>query len=315
MIKYITCMLFETIINKIKDIKNFSELSEYITSDFLYKKVEEFLKKKGLHINPKMILASFLLKYEIENNLYYPYNDSQKIFNIAEEICKLHDSLIKYLPPHELNNIINEYIKKFKIWKEADKKKIIADLKEDYISLIKRYNDEKNTTIRGSMLLLIDSYKSKLLKLITEEEFNKIEEECLKKRSPQTLKNFMRESYHNYLTLNLKENNIEVVTQNLTELREYILVCTKDTSLIKEMIDVLYIEYLSDEELFKFLYNYCNFLLRITSEPNDVSLIKSIKKKLDNNVSLDTEMYKFIPDILSILFDLMDVLIVEKSDY
>lgn len=307
-------MLFETIINKIKYIKNFSELSEYITSDFLYKKVEEFLKKLGSHINPKMILASFLLKYEIENNLYYPYNESQKVFNIAEEICKLHDSLIKDLSPSVINEIINVYVQKFKIWKEADKKKILNDLKEDYIILKKRYNNEKNITIRGSILLLIDSYKFKLLKLITEKEFNKIEEECLKKRSPQTLKNFMKESYHNYLTNNLKENNIEVVTQNLTELREYILVCTKDLSLIEEMVNVLYIEYLSDEELFKFLYNYCNFLLRITSEPNDVSLIKSIKKTLDKKVSLDTDMYKFIPDILNILFDLMDVLIVEKSD-
>jgi len=315
MIKYITRMLFETIINKIKNINNFSELSEYITSDFLYKKVEEFLKNIGSYKNPKMILASFILKYEIENNLYYPYNDSQKIFNISEEISKLHDSLTNKLPPNELNNIIDNYIKKFKLWKEADKKKIINDLKEDYITLKKRYNNESGSTIRGSILLLLDSYKVKLLKLITEEEFIKIEEECLKNSNPLTLKNFMKESYHNYLTMNLKENNIEVVTINLIELREYILSCTSDKSLLDEMIDVLYIEYLSDEELFKFLYNYCNFLLRITSEPDDVNLINSIKRKLDNNVSLDTEMYKFIPDILNILFDLMDVLIVEKNDY
>ena len=124
----------------------------------------------------------------------------------------------------------------------------------------------------------------------------------------------MKESYHRYLIHNLKENNIEVVTENLTELREYILVCTNDQSLLEEMVDVLYIEYLSDEELFKFLYNYCNFLLRIVLEPDDISLIKSIKKKLDNNVSLDVEMYKFIPDILNRLFDLMDVLIVEKNE-
>jgi len=47
-------MLFETIINKIKDIKSFQELSEYITSDFLYNRVEEFLKKIKLLINPKL---------------------------------------------------------------------------------------------------------------------------------------------------------------------------------------------------------------------------------------------------------------------
>lgn len=307
-------MLFEIIINKIKDIKNFSELSEYITSETLYKKVDEFLKNIGSHVNPKLILASFLLKYEIENNLYYPYNDSQNVFNITEEICKLHTSLIKNMPPNVLNDIVDEYIKKFKIWKEADKKKIVNDLKQDYIALKKQYNDDKNINIQGNLLLLIDSYKVKLLKLITQEEFNKLDDDCLKNHNPQSLKSFMKESYHRYLIHNLKENNIEVVTENLTELREYILVCTNDQSLLEEMVDVLYIEYLSDEELFKFLYNYCNFLLRIVLEPDDISLIKSIKKKLDNNVSLDVEMYKFIPDILNRLFDLMDVLIVEKNE-
>ena len=116
-------MLFKIIINKIKDIKNFSELSEYITSETLYKKVDEFLKNIGSHVNPKLILASFLLKYEIENNLYYPYNDSQNVFNITEEICKLHTSLIKNMPPNVLMILLMNILKNLKYGKKLIRKK------------------------------------------------------------------------------------------------------------------------------------------------------------------------------------------------
>jgi len=308
-------MLFETIITRIKNINTFVELSEYITSDVLYKQVDTFLKSINSQVNPKNILTSFLLKYEIDNDLYQPYNDSDNILNITEEIAKLHAALVGNIPPHVLCEIIINFVQKFKIWKEIDKKHIITNLKRDYMILKIKYEKEDNTSIRESMLLLINNYKNKLLKLVTEEEFNEIEQDCVNKSSPRSLKTFMKNSYHKYLTDNLKENNIEVVTQNLTELREYILLCTKDKALIEEMVDILYIEYLSDEELFKFLYNYCNFLLRLTAVPADIKLIKSVKKTLDNNVSLDTEMYKFIPEVLNLLFELMDVLIMEKNDY
>ena len=308
-------MLFETIINKIKDIKSFQELSEYITSDFLYNRVEEFLKKIKLLINPKIILASFILKYEIENNLYYPYTNN--VFNIVDEINKLHDGLIQDLEPEKISEIILNYSKSFKIWKEQDKKKIINDLKEDYIVLRKRYDSEKDSIVRESILLLIDNYKLKLLKLISEEEFNELKKSYVKDDENlqiqedyiQQFKDNMKKTYNEYLISKLKDNDIEVLTRNLTELREFIMVCTKDETLLEEINDILYIEYLSDEELYKFLYNYCNLLLKIIDEESDVKSIKAVKKELDKNVSLDNEMYTFIPNILNDLFDIVELLI------
>lgn len=334
MINYITNMLFETIINKIKDMKNFEELSEYITSKFLYNRVEEYLKEIKLELNPKILLASFILKYEIDNNLYYPYNYSDNVVNILNEINILHDALQQNYPPQQISEIILNYVKCFKVWKDEDKKKIIHELKEDYKALKVRYNNEKNELICTSLLLIIASYKEKLLKLISEEEFNNFEKLCNEKieedkgkkeneemtsltyhNSIETFKNQMKKSYEKYLINNLKDNNFEVVTKNLVELREYILQCTVDSQLIEEINNELYIEYFSDEELYKFLYNYCNFLLRITTFPKDVEIIKEVKKDLNKNVSLDNEMYLFIPKILNTLFDIVEILIIEKNDY
>ena len=64
------------------------------------------------------ILTSFLLKYEIDNDLYQPYNDSDNILNITEEIAKLHAALVGNIPPHVLCEIIINFVQKFKIWKE-----------------------------------------------------------------------------------------------------------------------------------------------------------------------------------------------------
>ena len=308
-------MLFETIINKIKTLNNFEELSDYITSEFLYNRVTEYLNDINLRINPKIILASFILKYEIENNLYYPYNNTSQVFNIVDEINKLHQLLTtEGLPSNLITEGILYYIKKFNIWKDEDKKQIIETLKEDYLKLNARFKTEQNEIIKKEILLLLGNYKSKLLKLISEEDFNEFSTKCPKETFD--VKKFMKNSYNTYVTNKLKDNDFEIVTKNLVELREYILRCTTDPELIKDIIDTLYIEYLSDEELFKFIYNFCELIIRIINEDDEIKLtvIADIKKSLNKNVTLDVEMYKFIPDILDSLYNLVEEIIIEKNE-
>jgi len=308
-------MLFKNIRDEIIKKKTFSQAIKYITNKHTIKSVSDYLKKINCdNINAKIILSSYMIRYHSDNVLGYSKLDEDIL------LCSL--GLHKILESDKSNLIkkenIKEYIILYNKWKDFDIQNQVNNLISEYYVINKQRKNLKDDILDTELEKIQQKIKKHIslldpddgIRLLNESE-KKYEEMNPLNGFENDIRNSFRKTYNNYVKKKLINNDIEVVTKNFKELRKMLLQCTTDKKIKDEIVSSLYIKYLSDEELYKFLLKVYKFILQLSDKDNGKD-IKNTIRKLKYNVSKDKEMYEFIPDIMEEAFARIEGIINKK---
>ena len=313
-------MLFKNIRDEIIKKKTFSQVIKYITNRQTIKNVSDYLKEINCNnINAKVILSSYIIRYHNDTVL----SDSK----LDEDILLCSVGLHKILESDKSNLIKNKNIKEYIIlynkWKDFDIQNQVNDLISEFYLINKKKKNLKDDDLKIISEIELERIQQKIKKHISlldpdggikllEESADKYEQINPLNGFENDIRDSFRKTYNNYVRKKLINNDIEVVTKNFKELRGMLLLCVTDEKKKDEIVDSLYIEYLSDEELYKFLLKVYEYILQFSNERD----IKDVKKTITNlkcNVSKDKEMHEFIPEIMDEAFTRIERIMINNE--
>ena len=309
-------IMFKSIHEEVLKKKTFSQLSKYIMNKNLIRRVKKYLIKINCkEVSAKIILASYLIRYQ--SKIVLSNIDIDK--ELVQRIVELHKILESDLENNIKENNIKKYKQFYKEWKEIDLKNQINMLIKDCISLEIKYIKEEDELLNIEINKLREIYRESIYKLGGQESIEKLEKEI--KNIDQIIdilnrdvRYTVKKAFTDYIRMKIKDNNMDVVTDNLEDLKEMLICCVDDVNLnLKiDILNNLSIEYLSDEELYKYMLKILEYMLKISEESKKKD-IKKLMTKLKINVIREKQMYKFVPELLNDIYVRLDELLINKT--
>tara|TARA_B100000780_G_scaffold276552_1_gene245348 strand:- start:3446 stop:4303 length:858 start_codon:yes stop_codon:yes gene_type:complete len=282
-------MLFKNIKDEIIK-KTFIQMKKYIADINVIADVSTKLKEIGSDPdNARIILSSYLIRYNTKKILMGSKLDAQ----ILLDSVRLHTILDANNSNLIKQNKIKEYVFLYNKWTKSETHRQINKLISEY-----NYANNDDQILLRDRILALDPINGK----------KKLERSIVKNnRISIHVRDSFRHTYNNYVRKKLINNEIEILTKNFKELRAMLLTCTIDKKLREEIINNLYIKYLSDEELYNFLLKIFKYILELSSDSEKPDIKKEICT-LKYNVSKDIEMHEFIPELMDIAFTRIEIL-------
>lgn len=288
-------------------------MAKYVTHENTVNMVDNYLNTINcVCIEAEIILESYLIRYQSENILENDKLDKK----LLVEILKLHKNLESSLiDDEELREKLLNYTKLYKKWFKMDEERIIKKMIKDYHI----YEENKKEPDLDEDEYLSISYAQKEIK----HHLFSIGGKDVLKRIKTEMPNY--EEDINYLIKQLEKNyckiiedsilkgDMDIVKKNLKDLRGLLLIlCDKDEKMKKEVLDDLFIEYLSDESIYSYLLKVIEYVKKFADE--DISIkIKETERTLKYNVIKDKEMHEFLPGSLDNIFSHIEYIIIKKK--
>ena len=304
-------MVFKKIRENLLKKKTYHQMAKYLTHKNTIEMVAKFLDEKdSLCIDVTIILESYLIRYNAEKMLFDTELDDELLTNIL----LLHKDLEnEELSSDELNKSLIDFERVYFKWYEMDEKRVIDSLVDEYYII----DTEKNKDdIDDEKLKILDNsqedIKNKIYSIGGDEAINKINgsiPEINNKISELITK--LEKSYCDKIRQSILSGDMDIVTKNLKDMRGLLLICTQDESFKSEMMDNLYIEYMSDEEIYKFIGKLLDYIGIIdnTLEEN----VKELKKELHYNIIKNNEMENFLPELIDKTYTNIEKILIKKK--
>ena len=309
-------IMFKNIHEEVLKKKTFIQLSKYIMNKNLIRGVKKYLIKINCkEVSAKIILSSYLIRYQ--SKIVLSNFDIDK--ELVQKIVELHKVLESDLENNIKKNNIKKYKQFYKKWKEIDLKNQINMLIKDCISLETEYMKEEDELLNIEINKLRETYRESIYKLGGQESIEQLEKEIKNLDKildvlNRDVRSTVKKAFTDYIRMKIKDNNMDVVTDNLEDLKEMLICCVDDVNIkLKiEILNNLSIEYLSDEELYKFMLKILEYMLKISEESKKKD-IKKLMTKLKFNVIREKQMYKFVPELLNDIYIRLEELLMNKT--
>ena len=303
-------MVFKKIRENLLKKKTYHQMAKYLTHKNTIEMVAKFLdEKNSLCIDVTIILESYLIRYNAEKMLFDTELDDELLCNIL----LLHKDLEnEELSSDELNKSLIDFESIYFKWYDMDEKRVIDNLVNEYYLI----NIEKNKKDIGEDKLKTLEYsqediKKKIFSIGGDEAINKIDGNLPEINDKITeLISKLEKSYCDKIRQSIISGDMDIVTKNLKDMRGLLLLCTQDENFKSEMMDNLYIEYMSDEEIYKYIDKLLDYVVKIDKTLDEQ--VKEAKKKLQYNVIRNNEMENFLPELIDETYTYIEKILIKK---
>ena len=303
-------MVFKKIRENLLKKKTYHQMAKYLTHKNTIEMVAKFLdEKNSLCIDVTIILESYLIRYNAEKMLFDTELDDELLCNIL----LLHKDLEnEELSSDELNKSLIDFESIYFKWYDMDEKRVIDSLVDEYylINIEKNKKDieeDKLKTLEYSQ----EDIKKKLFSIGGDEAINKIDGNLPEINNKITeLIAKLEKSYCDKIRQSIISGDMDIVTKNLKDMRGLLLLCTQDENFKSEMMDNLYIEYMSDEEIYKYIDKLLDYVVKIDKTLDEQ--VKEAKKKLQYNVIRNNEMENFLPELIDETYTYIEKILIKK---
>lgn len=303
-------MVFKKIRENLLKKKTYHQMAKYLTHKNTIEMVAKFLdEKNSLCIDVTIILESYLIRYNAEKMLFDTELDDELLSNIL----LLHKDLEnEELSSDELNKSLIDFESIYFKWYDMDEKRVIDNLVNEYYLI----NIEKNKKDIGEDKLKTLEYsqediKKKIFSIGGDEAINKIDGNLPEINNKITeLIAKLEKSYCDKIRQSIISGDMDIVTKNLKDMRGLLLLCTQDENFKSEMMDNLYIEYMSDEEIYKYIDKLLDYVVKIDKTLDEQ--VKEAKKQLQYNVIRNNEMENFLPELIDETYTYIEKILIKK---
>lgn len=303
-------MVFKKIRENLLKKKTFHQMAKYLTHKNTIEIVSKYLDEKdSLCIDVTIILESYLIRYNAEKMLF----DTELDDELFSNILLLHKDLENTeLSSDQLNKSLIDFEHVYFKWYDMDEKRVIDSLVDEYYLIDaeknkKEIDEDKIKTLDHSQ----EDIKNKLYSIGGDEAVNKLDgsiPEINNKISELISK--LEKSYCDKIRESILNGNMDIVTKNLKDMRGLLLLCTQDEKLKSEMMDNLYIEYMSDEEIYKYIGKLLDYINIVDQTLEDQ--VKECKKQLQYNVIRNDEMENFLPELIDETYTYIERILIKK---
>ena len=305
-------MVFKIIRKNIKKKKTYVQMAKYITHEKTIKMVDVYFKELNCEeISSEIILESYLIRYQSDCIL----DSSELDKDLLEEIFKLHKILEdNSYPIKKLKEDMLRYSDLYNDWFKLDEDRIISKMVDDYNKFEKqKQNLSKDDEEYISIKLSQKEIKNHLYSIGGEEILSRLDGEI---NYIDEINDMMKNLEKNYCKLirdSIIKGDMDIIKRALNDIRGLLLALCENNEVKKnEIVDNLYIDYLSDEEIYSYLLKVISYTKELGDEEIRIK-IKDTERVLKFNVIKDKEMSEFLPETLDEIYCHIESLVVKKK--
>ena len=229
--------------------------------------------------------------------LLYKFKDEMNVGEILwNQSRKVIISIIKKCDKDEMDTIITEYIKLFEVWKENDIMNLMFEISSTYYNIIQIKKSIEDTNNNNTICewkqhydILLQNIRDKCIKLGTiqllDENIELIEQNIIKQKY-LIVKEMMDTAYWDNINEMIKNNDYSLVYSNLLEIKSMIIeiLPEKHNNYIDEVIDIEYIKSIVENKALtsEFVINLFINVMTILKECDSIDFITKYENELDN---------------------------------
>lgn len=287
------------------DIEIITNFRNFIQNNDNIQKSQNILKQyRNIQIKPYNLKESRCIWMSL---LLYKF---KKDTDVSEELwAQSRQMIISILRSDDhLKDVIEKYLKIFELWKNEDLEDLVTQIGSSYYNLLQIKQSIENTKNTETINHWLPHYQKLILKIrnyclnigILEKIDNFIV--SFETEKYNIIKEIMNKVYWDKIEEEIKNNNLEMVYMNLTELKMIILdiVPKNNNDYINEYIDVEYIKTLVGNNVFdkEHLLNLFNFVINLLKKWDGEAFKSKYDGELNEIKNLDCDNVKMTRYVL-----------------
>jgi hypothetical protein len=223
----------------------------------------------------------------------------------------------------DVKNTIDKYLKIFIVWQNEDAKDVIKDIGSNYYNLLQIKNSIEKTENEETINHWLPHYQTLIQKIRSYCKsmgiLNKLDDFIftIEQQKYDIIKEIMNKAYWDKFEEDIKENNLDIVYSNISELKTtlYDIVPKSEIQnikLINEYLDVEYIKHIVEHKVFdkEFLLKLFFFVIKILKEWDS----KVFEEKYDKEIAEINEINDSLIHLIRYVLEKLIVLSVDLKN-
>jgi hypothetical protein len=284
----------------IANFRNFIQLAGSLSESQKILKDYRNIIIGDLNLKESRCVWMCLLLYKFKNDMEV----SEDLWNISRQLII---SLLK--SDEKLKSVITNYLKIFTEWQNEDLKDFITEIGINYYNLLQIKNSIEKTENNETIEQWIPHYNSLIQQIRTHCKTIGILEKLddfvftFEQQKYDIVKEIMNKAYWNKIEEEIKENNLDGVYSNLTELKTILLdIIPKsvDTKYLDEYFDIEYIKHLVNNGVFdkEYLIKLFIFVMKTLQEWDSMEFSEKYEKEMKNIEQIEGLMHLMVRNVL-----------------